>query len=816
MTPTLPSPLSHPPRHAFWLAQARLACDRMPPVWPLQRFVAVNPFLGLADRSFADVCRLMNRVGHATLLPDPELFRRRLQSGSLILDDVEQALASARQVLPPAWAEAAAVVEMTDLTQWLQGGQPAPTFDAAVPALLSAADLFQQPSGGSWLETVTAEIGKWCAAYCDAGQAAWPMPWRHLPLFAAWREAAAVDANPELLGLSGFRDLVRNLPEDSDAAMGQLLDELDVPIHAVADYLHRLLLGLSGWSAHLQYLAREGSAPESTLTGLLAIRLAFEVALLRCHGATDFRARLAQQPESETSSAPPRDLLLGLIWQQALEVSFRRRVLAGLQLAPRDTAKVSERPAVQAVFCIDVRSEPLRRALEAQSPELETRGFAGFFGLPIEFVPFGGQQGKAQCPVLLKPQHQVRERLSDATPDEEARALNRLDLSRRLGQSWDAFKSAPVSSFSFVEAAGLGYAWRLVRDSFGLLRQKPGCCDAHPELSMAFDEQVALARGALKNMGLTRRFARLILLCGHGASTVNNPYGSSLDCGACGGHAGDANARTAASLLNTPAVRTALAERHGVHIPADTVFLAGLHDTTTDEVRLFDTRRVPASHADDLNQLRAWLEAAGTTARRRRAATLGLPAAAADKDVRKRSRDWSQVRPEWGLAGNAAFLVAPRTRSRSLDLGGRVFLHDYDRSADTDLSVLELILTAPMIVTNWINLQYYASSVDNRLWGSGDKVSQNVVGTFGVLQGGGGDLRTGLPLQSVHDGKNLVHEPLRLSVLVEAERAAIDSILGRHPAVAQLVENGWLHLVALEDDARSAWIRQPGCNWIRI
>lgn len=804
------------PRRVFWLEQARQACDRMPPVWPLQRFVAVNPFLGLSDRPFAEVCRLMQRVGHATMLPDRSLFRRKLQTGHLILTDLEQSLEAARTSLPFPWAKEARRLSLGDLSQWLNHPEAPTAAGETAQPLLSVADGLPHPQGGTWSERVATEIGKWCAAYCDAGQAAWPMPWRDLPLFAAWREAASVDANPELLGLPGFRQLVQNLPADADEAIGMLLDELDVPVHAAADYLHRLLLGLAGWSAHLQYLAREGSATDAALHGLLAIRLTFEVALVRRHGADNFRSQLAAQPAAEAGTPPPRDLLLGLIWQQALEVSFRRRLLTGLQLAPaRSAAPV--RPAVQAVFCIDVRSEPLRRALEAQSPELETRGFAGFFGLPIEFVPFGGRQGKAQCPVLLKPQHRVHERLAGVSPAEEERALHRLDLTRRLGQSWDAFKSAPVASFSFVEAAGLGYAWRLVQDSFGLRRSaKTGGCLGHPELDIAFEDQVALARGALKNMGLIRRFARLVLLCGHGASTVNNPYGSSLDCGACGGHAGDANARTAAALLNAAPVRAALAERHGVTLPEDTVFLAGLHDTTTDEVRLFDTGRVPASHAGDLQQLRTWLDAAGSAARRRRATTLGLPADSADRDLRKRSRDWSQVRPEWGLVGNAAFVVAPRSRTRGLDLGGRVFLHDYDRTADADLSVLELILTAPMIVTNWINLQYYASSVDNRLWGSGDKVSQNVVGTFGVLQGGGGDLRTGLPLQSVHDGERLVHEPLRLSVLIEAERAAIDGILARHPGVSQLVENGWLHLVALEDDAQTTWLRQPSSGWRRL
>ena len=47
---------------------------------------------------------------------------------------------------------------------------------------------------------------------------------------------------------------------------------------------------------------------------------------------------------------------------------------------------------------------------------------------------------------------------------------------------------------------------------------------------------------------MTGDFARLVLLAGHGSSTVNNPYATGLDCGACGGHTGEANARVAAGL----------------------------------------------------------------------------------------------------------------------------------------------------------------------------------------------------------------------------------------------------------------------------
>ena len=154
------------------------------------------------------------------------------------------------------------------------------------------------------------------------------------------------------------------------------------------------------------------------------------------------------------------------------------------------------------------------------------------------------------------------------------------------------------------------------------------------------------------------------------------------------------------------------------------------------------------------------------------------------------------------MANNAAFIVAPRARTRNVDLQGRVFLHDYDWQEDHDFSVLELIMTAPMIVTHWINMQYNASVNDNLRYGSGNKVLHNVVaGHIGVFEGNGGDLRIGLPLQSIHNGERWMHTPLRLSVYLQAPAKAVEAIYQRHEMVQQLVDNDWLYLFRLGDDA---------------
>ncbi|MDU3045905.1 putative inorganic carbon transporter subunit DabA, partial [Bradyrhizobium sp.] len=222
-------------------------------------------------------------------------------------------------------------------------------------------------------------------------------------------------------------------------------------------------------------------------------------------------------------------------------------------------------------------------------------------------------------------------------------------------------------------------------------------------------------------------------------------------------------------------------------------------------------------HADDLRRLRALLAKATSLTRLERAALLGIArGAATEQQVVTRSRDWAQVRPEWGLAGNASFIAAPRARTRAIDLGGRSFLHDYDWQQDKDFGTLQLIMTAPMVVASWINLQYYGSTVNNAAFGAGNKVLHNVVGTLGVLEGNAGDLKVGLPWQSVHDGSRFVHEPLRLTVLIEAPLEAINGVIAKNDIVRELVDHHWLHLYAISPQGRVSHAYRGHLLWQQL
>jgi hypothetical protein len=431
-------------------------------------------------------------------------------------------------------------------------------------------------------------------------------------------------------------------------------------------------------------------------------------------------------------------------------------------------------------FCIDVRSEVFRRALESVDPGIQTIGFAGFFGLTAAHKGFASDVVEHRLPVLLNPGVHSTSEGDDPEADLTAR------FQARAKRAWGRFKLAAVSSFAFVEATGPIYAGKLVKDALNMAPNKaPG--GPAPRLDPALDTgaMVDAAETILRAMSLTSNFARLVIFAGHGANVVNNPFASGLHCGACGGYSGEVNARLLAGLLNVPEVQAGLKER-GIEIPEDTHFLAALHDTTTDEIILYDADHPAPAHAEDIKAGQGVVPA-GRQPDTGRAGAAPAARRGRQDDIELRSRDWAETRPEWALAGCKAFIAAPRGRTAGKSLQGRAFLHDYDWKQDKDFGVLELIMTAPVVVASWISLQYYGSTVAPDAFGAGNKLLHNVTGGIGVVEGNGGTLRAGLPWQSVHDGEGFAHDPLRLSVCIEAPSEAMTDILKRHDGVRESV-----------------------------
>jgi len=777
------------------------------PVWPLKDYVAVNPFLGLSDRPFLNARKLLRSVSDGETLMSLQYFQERFRKGEFEYNDVQSAVAEITE------SGTATRLTTADVLCALcsEDDEPVPALDRNPDRVLrTLAEIADRVSQSDWTELILEEIGQHLSAYYDDGQAVWQNPWQHLPLYQAWRSAAQHNRRPEASGLDSFCSLVKSLPHTPQAAIGFALNRLQVPEGMWESFLLCQAHSVAGWSAWTRYRTQQATGHDSEdFADLLAIRLAYDVAVADVTGIQFSWQSMMQSwksPNRSTAVKADDEAQVRFALLRATEHAYERRLIESLDDSRKGGLESKEeQPLAQMVFCIDVRSERYRRNLESTCSDVQTFGFAGFFGVPIAYQALGEPTASPHVPALLTPQFTVNESIRGASDATAVAAGRRRYVHRALRRIWKQFQTSAVGCFGFVETTGLGFGWKLLSKS--ACRHKHSTeFDGIPASSQSklgpdiqqsglpIDQQIDMAESILRGIGIVDSFADLVVFCGHGSTVENNPLQAGLDCGACCGHSGEPNARFAAMLLNQPGVRAGLQAR-GINVPAETAFVAAVHDTTSDRVQFFDRDLLSANQLECLADLQEHTMAATNLTQLERMPDLD---AQSPSDVLKRTMDWSEVRPEWGLAGNAAFIVAPRSVTEKADLDGRTFLHSYDYQSDLRFNVLEQIMTAPMVVAHWINMQYYASSVDNKHYGSGSKTIHNVVGRFGIFSGNGGDLTTGLPWQSVHNGKDLQHKPLRLLSVIAAPREAVADIIQRNKLLEDLLTNNWLNLVVLD------------------
>jgi hypothetical protein len=686
-------------------------------------------------------------------------------------------------------------------------------------ALIQGAALFQQESLPQPMESVNRESIKWFQAFFDDGQATIRMPGRDRGLYTAWLNLARFD--DRLCGDDEKKARwITSLPDTPEKAIGECFLFLGIPADEQTTFLTLMLTTLPGWAAHVKYRT-EWSGGESrhaypvTQAEYLAVRLA--ITCLLWPEARDLLSWHHKAVEQADRTASPINRIT------RAEEEFRLPLLHELE---KQKPVPVEKADAQMVFCIDVRSEPFRRALESVG-NYDTLGFAGFFGVPTRIEDEVTGESYASCPVLLEPKHTVRQKhgCTESACSHSRAGYERLTSFKRFYQSLKYTFSTP---FALVETMGIANGvWMGIRSFTPALAEKitqsvrNAIRRPEPVVSsmedISLEDQCVYGEGALRLMGLTSNFAPLVVLCGHGSVTRNNAYASALDCGACGGRHGGANARVLAAILNNPAVRTYL-ETRDISIPEKTVFVPAEHNTTTDAVELF-TEGLPGFTASAVADLRKDLEKARSINSHWRAGQLGesLQPDNSAAHTATRSIDWAQVRPEWGLARNGAFIIGKRDLTRKMKLDGRCFLHSYDWTQDPEGTALTTILTAPMVVAQWINSQYLFSTLDNVAFGGGSKITKNITGKLGIMQGNASDLMHGLPLQSVWSSdQQPYHEPIRLMTVVHAPRSIIDPIIRSQQVLQKLFGNGWVTLACIDPTDQNTWLLNRDFQWDRF
>lgn len=723
---------------------------------------------------------------------------------------IEESVRLASDIVAPVWP-----LKNFIAVNPLQGLEDRP-FEQAVAESIRYREI--NGDGNPGRAAVNRELIKWCTAFFDEGQATIAMPGREAGFYRCFADLAVFDAR--LNRTSTDARFLRALPESAAEAIELCLDKLGITERQREEFIRQSLAALPGWSGYVQWKSNwqrpeENSARPASVTDFVAVRL-----VLTCLLWPDATCIEGREP-----SLPQKIDSLGVS-----ESQYRDSLLGQLLNPPKTAIEIPlARPKAQLVFCIDVRSEPFRQAIEARN-DYETLGFAGFFGVPVRIEGYGADKAYDSCPVLLKPGIEVKERPCTAhsqAAERHERGRGLLGLAKGFYQT---LKYNFATPFALVEMLGPWCGLWMTAKTFvptvaGQLRQRTVTgmipdIDVMPSLEhIDISRQADFGEQALRMMGLTSRLAPLVVFCGHGSTTENNAFASSLDCGACGGNHGGGNARILAAILNDEQVRGILVQR-GLRIPADTRFVAAEHDTTTDSTILFGAEGLSGEHAAMIAQLRTDLAAAREENAAARRKTFGALPGNVDQRARStfdRSQDWAQVRPEWGLARNAAFIVGPRELTRQANLEGCCFLHSYDWRADVELKFLTTILTAPMVVAQWINSQYFFSTIDNVAYGAGSKVTQNVTGRIGVMQGNASDLMHGLPLQSVNATDDTpYHEPLRLLAVVHAPKASLDSIVHSQEVLRKLFGNGWVNLTCIDPTDNQAYSLKRNLEWQKL
>jgi uncharacterized protein YbcC (UPF0753/DUF2309 family) len=232
------------------------------------------------------------------------------------------------------------------------------------------------------------------------------------------------------------------------------------------------------------------------------------------------------------------------IFQLAYERRHEREILHGIASHRqfRGLYEPQARPAAQVFFCIDEREESLRRALEEVDAEIETFSAAGYFGVAVDYQGIDDPQAAAFCPVVVKPKHAVVEKPREADRELLERRKWRRRLLGLMARSSFVSSRTLIRGWLSTTVLGLLSAIPLIghllaprryaklrawmnkaflpepRTELTLMHNDAKSQETVTGLLVGFRaaEKVDAVASVLGPAGLTQRFARIVVILGHG------------------------------------------------------------------------------------------------------------------------------------------------------------------------------------------------------------------------------------------------------------------------------------------------------------
>ncbi len=655
-------------------------------------------------------------------------------------------------------------------------------------------------------------------SYLDQGISIWRFPACEKGFLNAIKEL-------EQFGYSSFfrKRRAKNLLFSDECTIPDLLKILVGDESLFGQYLFDQQFAHMGWSGMVSVVE---SSPETlldkriiTLRELIIFELLLEIDALDFHSGENWAplaTRVKDKPVDLFDEVEITELHEVLsLWQDAYEWTYYDQVLAGLVQAQKPRV-ANHKKTFQSFFCIDDREDSLRRHLEKLDPNCETFGTPGFFNVEFYYQPEDGKFFTKACPAPLMPKFLIKGRNNRTRRKQDIHFSKHSSsfytgwlFSQTLG-FWSALKLF-INIFKPTSGPATALSFQHMDRYSALSIENKNPLDVENGLQIGFTvpEMADRLEGMLVSTGLTKEFAPIVYLVGHGASSVNNPHYAAYDCGACAGRPGSVNARVICYMANHPEVRTVLKSR-GIDIPFETQFVGALHDSTQDDILFFDEDLLSKTNMEKHRGIEhVFAKALDNNAKERSRRFLSINIHRSSEkvhhDVRLRSVSLFEPRPELNHATNALCFIARRSLTKNLFLDRRAFHNSYDYRIDPTGKYLLDILKSAAPVCGGINLEYYFSRVDNQKLGAGSKLPHNVMGLFGVANGIDGDLRPGLPSQMIE-----VHDPIRLLMIIEHFPEVVLQTIQQTPETYEWFINEWVHLVVVDPETNALSVFKEG------